>query len=76
MPKYKSKPVKQITVEAVQCSDALARTSLAVGTAAGDWLVTEPNGTQYFMSPADFEARFEPVEGSRKRAAAAVAEAE
>ena len=74
MPKYKSKPVKPITVEAVRVEQG-PLTRLAGGPLPGDWLVTEPDGTQQFMTAADFEARFEPVEGSRKRAQA-VAEAE
>lgn len=68
MPKYKSKPIKPITVEAVQCS-----CDMSLGNKTGsafDYLVTEPDGTQYFLKPDDFAERFEPVEGSRKRAKA------
>jgi hypothetical protein len=62
MPKYKTKPVKPMTVEAVLCT--------AITGSGGEYLVTEPDGTQYFLKPAEFEARFELVAGSRKRAQA------
>lgn len=63
MPKYKSKP---LTVEAVRLSSDMTLGNLRGD--AFDWLVTEPDGAQYFLKPAEFEARFELVEGSRKRA--------
>lgn len=62
MPKYKSKP---LTVEAVRLSSDMTLGSLRGD--AFDWLVTEPDGAQYFLKPTEFEARFELVEGSRKR---------
>lgn len=62
MPKYRTKPVKPMTIEAVSCSPLLA-------SPGHDWLITEPTGIQYFVSDQEFRERFELVEGSRKRAA-------